>query len=149
MPEKQPASEGELRHSLSVYERELAVITEQLREVRKEAREESVTASACRQGVDAAKIKHWRDTTSRLQTEALAVQGKIGETNRMLRALRAGTGQHRQREKTREEREQVFLSCFYTVVRDSVDPRQFQAFEDGAHQLATNHAAMFGREGAS
>ena len=55
MPEEQE-TEAALKHSLNVYQRELTSITEQLREVRKEARDESIAASACRQGVDAAVV---------------------------------------------------------------------------------------------
>jgi hypothetical protein len=146
MPEE-PATEGELRKSLSLYERELSSVTEKLREVRKEAREETIAASACRQGVDSVKIQHWKDSIARLQSEALSVQGKIGETNRKLRALRASTNhQHNRRGRDREAREELFLSCFFTVVRDSVDPRLFQAFQEGAHKLAADHAAMHGKD---
>ena len=139
--------EASLRHELSVYEKELASINEKLHSVHREARDESVAASSCRQGVAPEKIKHWRETTARLQSEALVVQQKIGETNRRLRALRANTNrQCNRREREREEREQLFLSCFFTLVRDSVDPRQFKAFEEGAHKLAIDHATMFGKE---
>ena len=136
-------TEASLRHQLNVYEKELGAINEKLRSVRREARDESVAASSCRQGVALEKIKHWRDSTARLQSEALCAQQKIGETNRKLRALRASANhQHNRRERERAEREELFLSCFFTVVRDSVDPRQFKAFERDAKALAQEHTTM-------
>jgi hypothetical protein len=118
--------------------------------VRKEARDETIAASACRQGVDAAVVKRWKDSIARLQSEALAAQSKIGEANKALRALRASTDrQHyhaRQCEKTREESEALYLACFRQIAESTLDPRLYKAIEKDAKQLAADRAMMHAGE---
>ena len=157
-----PLTNGSLKHDLSVLERERDSIIAAIHELRQRARQKSLEAEATHQPLPAAEIKFWQNGIATHQAELMSVQQKIGAVNKQLKKARkdeprpsrhsqtnnvSGNGQHNgflNNSQTHSQRpdEDLFLSCFHTIARGSLDPRQFAALEDGARSLATDYQRM-------
>jgi hypothetical protein len=139
MPESPQTNE--LLHERNVLQREHTRLLEVIHKARQEARGEAIQSAACRQPIPQEKIDHWQATIKQTQTELMSVQEKIGALNQRLRALRANPRPD-YRETQRQERETVYLSCFYQIAKESLDPKLLAAIERDARQLAHDHQVM-------
>jgi hypothetical protein len=136
---------AELQHELSIYERERDSIVSAIHELRARARKKSIEAAATRSLLPETEIAFWRDGIARHQAELMATQARIAATNKALRQARAANSN---KPPSRDGRRgcggdgDVFLACFHTIAKDSLDPRQFQALEEGARALEADYQQM-------
>jgi hypothetical protein len=166
MPEE-PATEGELKHSLSVYERERDNLLLAIREARTEARRTAIESAACRQHIEQATIDRWQRIIKENQEQLMRVQAEIGTLNKRLRTLRNNSSQIRAlselpREvagnsappqvKDRENNGEIkpgrvlFLEFFHQLCSENLHPKQFAVLEADAHSLVDAHLKTHGKE---
>ena len=164
--ETTPPINGSLKHDLSVLERERDLIIAAIHELRQRARQKSLEAASTRQPLSPAEIKFWKDGMATHQADLMSVQQKIGAVNKLLKKARndeprqarhsqtnsvSGNGQHNggpnnSQTHSQQPAEDLYLSCFHVICRDSLDPRQFAALEDGARSLAADYQRMHSQE---
>jgi hypothetical protein len=145
---------SQLQHEKTVLEREHGSIIAAIHELRARARQKSLEASSTRQPLDQTEIDFWKAGIAKHQTELMAVQSKLASVNRAIREVQAdqpakgSRGRDRStQENNNNDGENVFPSCFFTICRDSLDPRILSALERGARALAEDHRRMHGEAG--
>jgi hypothetical protein len=156
---------GELQHTLSVYVQERDSLLATIREARTEARRVTIEVSSCKQPVPQAVIDRWQRQIKESAVELLAVEQKIGATNKALRAIkaagkpaikslaqlpdgvaagadlepaRANNGEINSRPK---EGRILFLEFFYQLVGENLDPRMTAVLEKDSHVLVAAYRA--------
>jgi len=138
LPPAPPPLESEPRHQrLARLTREHERVTEALRDLKRDWATKNVRAQATRTPIATSEVTHVENRRRELAGELLRIQTAIGATNKEIRSQKPSRLAN-SRERARRELEQRhfdFLTMFHMVVRDSVDPRQFRAFEDGAKAL--------------
>jgi hypothetical protein len=132
-----------------------------------EARRISLEASTCRQPVPQATIDHWKRQIKEASAKLSVVDGKIGETNKSIRATKATSNQANKRaikslaqlptgmvapsihslggkvspnnaiEDNPKQGRVLFLQFFLQLAEENLDPRQFAVLEKDAHGLVT------------
>jgi hypothetical protein len=165
-----PNNLGELQHELSAYTRERDSLLATIREARTEARQETIHASCCRQPVEKAKIDHWQAQIKDAAAELAAIEQKIGQTNKAVRALKAVKGPIKSlgqipkgvavkadpETPTRvngeinllpKEGHVLFLEFFRQLVAENIDPRMVEVLERDAHSLVNDYRATHQKEG--
>jgi hypothetical protein len=150
-----------LQQQKAALESEHASLVEAIHELRARARRRSLEASSTRQPLPESEIKFWQAGIKEHQEKLMAVQSELGSVNKAIRAASPARqlktlGQLPQEPKPVRKveaapinKEQVnsadlFLACFHQIVRDSIDPRQFAAFETGAKALQDDYLRMHG-----
>jgi hypothetical protein len=140
---------AELQHTKSVLEREHASIVASIHELRQRARQKSIEAAATRTPLPESEIQYWKTNIAKNQSELMETQSKLASVNRAIREVQAdqpakgSRGRDRStQENNNDDGENVFLSCFHTICRDSLDPRQFAALEAGARALQDDYQRM-------
>jgi hypothetical protein len=90
-----------------------------------------------REAQDPKEAERRRQRIGELQAALMKVQAELGEVNRSLRAQKPSQVVERRTRARREfeQRQADYLAMFYQIARDSLDPRQFAALEDGARAL--------------
>jgi uncharacterized protein involved in tolerance to divalent cations len=165
---EEPATEGELRHSLSVYERERDNLLSAIREARTEARRTAIESAACRQHIEQATIDRWQRRIKESQEQLMLVQTEIGAINKKLRALHNDSQPIKALSQVSREvavnstppklkdrcgevktGRVLFLEFFFQLCQEGLDPRQVAAFESGAHQLVDEFRKTHGKEETS
>jgi hypothetical protein len=155
--------------ALDVLRREQSIIVAAIDELRERARKVSIEASVTRRHVEDAEKDFWRDGIAKLQAELLEVQAKIAATNKELRKAKAAqplktlsqlprgvaVKSEPPGRKGQEHNGEVkpgrilYLEFFLQICAEGLDPRQFAAFESGAHQLVDEFRKTHGKEEAS
>lgn len=171
MSENQPPTEGELRHSLSVYERERDNLLSAIREARTEARRTSIESAACHQPIQQATIDQWQRTIKENQEQLMRVQAEMGVINKKLRTLRNSSRQIRalselphdmvagedpasakpngaaiQAPGDIKEGYALFLQFFRQLVVENIDPRLVEVLEKDAHGLVNDYRQMHSKD---
>jgi hypothetical protein len=108
-------------------------------------------------------IDRWQRKIKDAAAELLTVEGKIGELNRRLRGLKASKAPVKSLAQipdgivvpskfapphngARAREEDLFLSCFFTIAKETLDPRQLEAISRDARALARDHQRMHSEE---
>jgi hypothetical protein len=148
---------SKLQHDKASLEREHTSIVEAIHQLRARARQRSLEASSTRQPLPESEIKFWQAGIKEHQDKLMAVQSELGTINKAIRSASPARplktlGQlplppksARKTEPTPIEQvngADVYLACFHQIARDSLDPRQFAALEDGARALARDYQQM-------
>ena len=153
-------TEGALKHSLSVYEKERDNLPLAIREARRTA----IESAACRQHIQQAAIDRWQHSVKENQDQLMKVQAEIAAINKKLRSLRnntrslktlsqlprdvavkeepAGTkpnGAVIQAPGDIKEGYALFLQFFRQLVVENIDPRLVEVFERDAHALVNDY----------
>jgi hypothetical protein len=152
---------AQLQHDKASLEREHTGIVEAIHQLRARARQRSLEASSTRQPLPESEIKFWQEGIKEQQTKLMETQGKLGAINKAIRAASPARqlktlGQLPLPPKSARKVEavpieqvngaDVYLACFHQIARDSLDPRQFAALEDGARALARDYQQMHREE---
>jgi chromosome segregation ATPase len=127
----------ELQSSKARLEAEQTKLVEEIQRIRLEAKNYSLHCQATREPQDQKESERRRQRIATLQADLMRAQAELGEVNRSLRAQKPSQVAH-SRERARQQLEQRyndFLATFHQIARDSLDPRQFAALEDGARAL--------------
>jgi hypothetical protein len=156
---------SQLQHELSVLEREHKKTVEAIHELREWTRTVSIEASVTRRHVEDSEKAFWRDGIARHQTELMAAQAKIAAVNKALREAKADSPPIRtlsqlprevainsappqckspQHNGETKPGRILFLEFFLQLCEEGLDPRQFRAFTDGAHQLVAEFKKTHG-----
>jgi hypothetical protein len=116
--------------------------------VRATARDASLAAQATRTPVAQANIDKWQRDIRDYQSRLMSIQGELGQTNKALRELKARQNSAHRRDGNGgcgpNAAHDDFLCCFHQIARDSLDPRQFAALEEGAKALVHDFRRMNG-----
>ena len=121
-----------------------------IRDLRQRAREKSLIAADTRTPLAQSEIAHWQRGIREHQTKLMSAQSRIGVVNKRLREQHAASNNgSRTREKKpppliEEQDHALYLSCFFQIARDSLDPRLFAAIECDAQALAKDYQRMHG-----
>ena len=140
---------SQLQAERETLETERDQILSAIRDLRQRARAKSIVAADTRQPLAQSEIGYWQRGISTHQAQLMDVQGKLGAFNKRLREQHANGSRTRQtREPTSEEQSRgtVYLSCFYQIAHDSLDPRVFSALERDARALARDYNRMHAQE---
>jgi hypothetical protein len=135
---------SDLQASKARLEAEQTKVVGQIQEIRLAAKNYSLRCQATREPQDQKEGERRRQRIAELQKSLMDVQEKLGAVNRTLRAAKPSQVAH-SRERVRREleaRHADFLAMFHIVARDSLDPRQFSALEDGAKALLRDAEEM-------
>jgi hypothetical protein len=138
------ATTSELQRTKAQFEAEQTGIVAQIQAIRIAARDYSLRCQTTREPQDQKESEHRRQRIAELQSSLMRVQAQLGEVNRSLRRQKpsqVAQGRARAR-KEFEARQNDFLAMFHQIARDSLDPRQFRALEDGARALLREAAQM-------
>jgi hypothetical protein len=118
--------------------------------VRQAARDASLAAQATRTPISQANINKWQRDIRDYQSRLISIQSELGQTNKALRSLKASrkappnTSGNREGKPAAAASNDDFLCCFHQIARDSLDPRQFAALEEGAKALVRDFRRMNG-----
>jgi hypothetical protein len=154
---------SELQSRRDRLQQEHRAILDELLELRQRAKETSLVAQSTRPPIPQTTINYWKAGIKSAQSRLEAVQREFGLVNKALRALhvrenlRKWNGNAKQQDRIRasngtgrectdghadDNEKNIFLSCFHTITRDSLDPRLFAALENDARALAADYRRM-------
>jgi len=161
---------GELQSTLAELTKERERALSQIHEARMAARRISLESAACHQPVAQATIDKWQRDIKERYAELLAIDGKIGETNKQLRATKAANNRANNRTNNRPIKSfhqltkeaaasygpetglgvkpgrVLFLEFFHQLVGENLDPRMVEVLEKDAHDLVTRYREVHGWE---
>lgn len=160
---------SQLQHEFSALEREHAGIVEAIHTLRARARQKSIEAAATRSPLPETEIAFWREGIARHQAELMEVQAKIAAVNKELRKAKSDQPIKALSQLPRDVAVQsvppprkdpkhngeikpgrvLFLEFFLQLSAEGLDPRQFAAFECGAHQLVDEYRRAHKEEAPS
>jgi hypothetical protein len=144
-------------------EKEHRGILEQIRELRKRAKDKTIIAADTRQPLDPTEVEFWQRGIKENQTLLMKAQAELGALNKRIRAAQADQSITRE-VAVKSEPPQckdpkhngeikpgrvLFLEFFLQLCAEGLDPRQFAAFESGAHQLVDEYRKTHDKEEAS
>lgn len=123
--------------------------------LRQRARAKSLEASSTKVPLAQSEIEFWKVGIAKCQSELMAVQAKLGEVGKQLRKgkvdrsirslsqlPRPNKADARPHDSDPDRAEEVYLSCFHTICKDSLDPRLFEALERDTRALAEDYRKM-------
>jgi hypothetical protein len=137
-----------------------AKLTEELRQLKADWASENIRSQQTHQAIATSRVAFVETRRRELHLELEQTQAIIGRLGKEIRELKARRQISRSRGNGAQQspvlahdhdgharhphadEEDTYLACFYQIAKDSLDPRQFAALEDGTRSLVKDYRQM-------